>query len=422
MGRMNFERRVTLQAQIHQAFSPSAPIDSKDLFAGRTRQIEKLLAAIFQRGQHAIIFGERGVGKTSLANLVYDLLILSGNSGYQRTRINCSEAMAFDMIWASLFRQLTTNIDGEATYLADSVPSGATSENIRELFDALDGPSIVIIDELDRITDPQTKMLLADTIKTLSDNSSRTTLILVGVADSTDDLITEHRSIERALIQIQMQRMSKFELIEIIDKGISRCPELKIQTEVKMRIADYSQGLPSYTHLLAKEVALQAVRSDRMEATMDDLHLAVKEAADAQLETNLSSYRIAVSAPRGKNFKPVLLACALAAKDEHGFFYAKDVLQPLRLITGKNYNIPAFARHLKSFCEISRGPMLQRKGKPYRFIRPIMEPYVILRGLADGLINEDQLSRPTLDSTAPVQLSLISPSSAIQQIQPNNRQ
>jgi hypothetical protein len=408
---MNFERRITLQAQIHQAFSPSAPIDSKDLFAGRTRQIEKLLAAIFQRGQHAIIFGERGVGKTSLANLLYDLLVLSGNSTFQRARINCSESMGFDMIWASLFRQLTTTIEGVSTPLSDSVPSGATSENIRELFESVDGPSLVIIDELDRITDVKTKTFLADTVKTLSDNSSRTTLILVGVADSIDDLIAEHRSIERALIQIQMQRMSKFELMEIVDKGIARCPELKIMTEVKMRIADYSQGLPSYTHLLAKEVALQAVKDDRLEATMDDLHLAVKEAADAQLETNLSSYRMAVTAPRGKNFKPVLLACALAPKDDHGFFYAKDVVQPLRLITGNDYKIPAFAKHLKLFCENSRGPILQRRGKPYRFIRPIMEPYVVLRGLADELISEAQLSRPSLDSSVSEQLSLISPSS-----------
>jgi hypothetical protein len=145
---------------------------------------------------------------------------------------------------------------------------------------------------------------------------------------------------------------------------------------------------------------------------MADLEGAVKEAADSQLETNLNSYRTAVTAPRGINFRPVLLACALAPKDEHGFFYAKDVVQPLVLITGKDYKIPAFARHLKLFCEKPRGPILQRRGKPYRFIRPIMEPYVILRGLADGLINEAQLSRPSMDASVPEQLSLLFPSSS----------
>ncbi|HTC91638.1 MAG TPA: ATP-binding protein [Bryobacteraceae bacterium] len=409
---MDFERRITLLAQIHQAFSPSAPIDSKDLFAGRLRQIDKLMGAIFQRGAHAIIFGERGVGKTSIANLLYDMLVLGGQSGYQRARINCSDSMGFDMIWASVFRQLATTIDGEQIYLHDSVPVGATSENIRELLDSLDGPSLIIIDEFDRVSDSSTKILMADTIKTLSDNSTKATIILVGVADSIQELIAEHRSIDRSLIQVEMQRMSKAELIEIIDKGLARCQELAISPEVKMRIGDYSQGLPSYTHLLAREACLQAVQTDRLSVTMDDLGLAVKEAADTQLETNLSSYRLSVTAPRGKNFKPVLLACALAAKDDHGFFYARDVVQPLGLIMGKQYGIPAFAKHLKLFCEDSRGPILQRKGKPYRFVRPIMEPYVILRGIADGIITEAQLSRPSLDSNVPEQLSLISPSVA----------
>ena len=390
---MDFDRKLRLQVQIHEAFSPSAPIDSRDLFAGRTRQIESLLSTIFQRGQHAIVFGERGVGKTSLANLLYDILVLSGKSNYQRARINCSESMNFDFMWASLFRQLTATIDGERQHLTDVVPAGSTSETIRELFEAMDGSCIVIIDELDRIADPGTKTRLADTIKTLSDNSCKATLILVGVADSIDELITEHQSIDRALVQIQMHRMTKLELMEIVDKGFSLCPELSIDLAVKMRIAEYSHGLPSYTHLLAKEAALQAIRGDRLLATMDDLQRAVKEAADFQLETNLNSYRLAVTAPRGVNFKPVLLACALAPKDEHGFFYPKDVVAPLRLITGKDYKIPSFARHLKSFCEQSRGPILQRRGKPYRFIRPIMEPYVVLRGLADELITEAHLRR-----------------------------
>ena len=123
----------------------------------------------------------------------------------------------------------------------------------------------------------------------------------------------------------------------------------------------------------------------------------------------------AVNAPRGINFRPVLLACALAAKDEHGFFYSNNVTMPLRLITQKQYNIPAFARHLKAFCDPKRGPILERRGPSksikYRFVKALMEPYVILRGLADGLIAEGQLSRPSATATEPVQLSLLLPSS-----------
>lgn len=51
-------------------FSPHAPIDEEQLFAGRLDLIEGLIETVFQRGQHAILYGERGVGKTSLVNIL----------------------------------------------------------------------------------------------------------------------------------------------------------------------------------------------------------------------------------------------------------------------------------------------------------------------------------------------------------------
>jgi len=176
--------------------------------------------------------------------------------------------------------------------------------------------------------------------------------------------------------------------------------------------ADYSQGLPYYTHLLARESALHTVTNDGMHVSIADLEEAIREAVDNQLESHLSAYNKAVYAPRGKNFKPVLLACALAQKNEQQWFFARDVMEPLRLITSIPYDTPAFVRHLKLFCEESRGCILERRGPPkkiqYRFIKPLVEPYIVLRGLADGLIKEAQLSRPSPSSTVPVQLSLLS--------------
>ena len=401
-------------AQINQAFTPGAPIDSRDLFAGRTREVEKLIGTIFQKGQHAILFGERGVGKTSLANTIYDFLILTGKYNYQRARLNCAEGMSFDAIWRTIFKQLTfAEENGDRTPLNEAVPQSPNSEEIRETFQLMDDPCIVIIDELDRITDTSVGTMLADTIKTLSDNAIETTLIMVGVAGSVDELMGEHHSIERAIRQVPMPRMSKGELLEIVDTGLSKCDGLAIDPAVKERIADYSQGLPSYTHLLAREAALQTVKSGHKNITMQDLDAAIKEAVNGQLETHLTAYNTAVSAPRGKNFRPVLLACALAKKDEKGFFYATNVTGPLRAITGKKYEIPAFARHLKDFSSSLRGPILEREKRRYRFVKPLMEPYVILRGLADGLIREEQLTHPPVTSAETgQQLSLLSTTDA----------
>ena len=51
--------------QLDQAFSPFAPILLRDLFHGRYEHLERTCEAIRERGQHVVIYGERGVGKTS---------------------------------------------------------------------------------------------------------------------------------------------------------------------------------------------------------------------------------------------------------------------------------------------------------------------------------------------------------------------
>jgi hypothetical protein len=157
------------------------------------------------------------------------------------------------------------------------------------VFSLIDDPTIIIIDEFDRIEDSDVRVKMADTIKTLSDNAIRTNLILVGVADSVDDLIGDHPSIERAIKQVPMPRMSKAELPEIVDNGISGCRGLTIQPEARERMADLAQGLPSYTHLLARESPLNAARNERTHVTMGDLEAGIKESVD--VEIRLTHYR-----------------------------------------------------------------------------------------------------------------------------------
>jgi Cdc6-like AAA superfamily ATPase len=391
--------------KINEAFTPEAPINHKDLFAGRERERDKVINTIFQRGAHVIMFGERGVGKTSLANTIFDFIVMVGGSNFGMARVTCSRAMNFESIWRMILGQFSIEWEEKVMPLSTWLPENPHSENVRETLSFMSNPSIIVIDEINEIADATTLKALADTVKTLSDNSIPTTLILVGVADSVDQLIADHASIDRALIQVRMPRMSKKELLEVIDKGLASC-EIQVEKEVRERLADYSQGLPSYTHLLAREAALAAVKVGRIKINEVDLRTAVKEAVDNQLGMHLTAYTNAVSVPRGTMFRPVLLACALAEKDEKGFFYAKDVMPPLCEIVGKKIEIPAFARHLKDFSE-RRGTILEQKGRKYRFRKPLMEPFVILRGLADNLINEGQLSRPSASSSEPEQLSLL---------------
>lgn len=387
-----------------QAFSPSAPIDKKTLFAGRTEQIKDVINAISQRGQHIILFGERGVGKTSLANVISDFIphmitkLACGS-------INCDPTMTFSSLWHNVFSQLKyATVKQEPGFsgaqvanvssLNDHAPEIITPEVVRE-FLSYAGKSLIIIDEVDRLEDEDTKILIADTIKTLSDHSIDTTIILVGVADSIEALIRQHQSIERALVQIRMQRMSINELFEIIDKGMSQVG-LEVDQDEKERIALLSQGLPHYTHLLALHASQVAIDKEHKKITEDDINDAVQKALKKAQQSILSLYYEAVHSTREKNiYKEVLLACAVTKTDKLGYFSAVDVREPLSLIMKKVYDIPTYAQHLKRFCEKERGPILQKTGAAhrfrFRFINPLLQPYVIMQGIADGMISKEDL-------------------------------
>jgi len=65
-----YEDALALSAQASKVFQPRTPITTKDLFAGRWTELTKISDAVHQPGLHVVVHGERGVGKTSLANVV----------------------------------------------------------------------------------------------------------------------------------------------------------------------------------------------------------------------------------------------------------------------------------------------------------------------------------------------------------------
>jgi len=388
------EEKYRLRATVLLTFTPGKPVDNLDLLAGREKQISKVLEAVFSPGQHAAIYGERGVGKSSLANLIYDMVFAAGKETFIPVRINCSAIISFNEIWREIFKQVHLHSVRGDSMLEDQVSDTPNSEEIRQIFDQASNPSIVVIDEFDRV-DEITAAAMSDTIKTLSDRGTDTTLVIVGVADKVEQLIHEHLSIDRALLQIPMPRMSRDELIAVVTKGMVRLPELSIQEGLARRMADISKGLPHFTHLLAKHSALSAINDGRRRIVRKDYENALKTATEDKSQTLGQAYLTATHSPRETIFEEVLLACALAT-DERGFFGAKDVKRPLARIMNKAVKIEAYIRHLDKFSQQERGPVLKKEGQKrkfqYSFVEPMMQPYVLMKGLTEGKITEEQLS------------------------------
>jgi Cdc6-like AAA superfamily ATPase len=403
--------RHKLTALCARVFSPSAPVNKLTLFAGRMDQVRKVSEAVNTRGRHAIMYGDRGVGKTSLANILHEVFI--DVEGIRIVKVNCAETDDFRNVWRKALKEITvieeipptaddpkaTTLEGTlADYIEEDQHFGPGEvRRLAEQSSSSEFEIVIVFDEFDRLA-PDDRGLFADLIKDLSDNSVYTTILLVGVARDVVDLIAGHASIDRCLRQILMPAMDRKELGEIIIKAMNALG-MTIDQAASELIISLSQGLPHYTHLLGQEAAYRAISANRRNIALEDVEAGIQEALQNTQQTVRNDYLKAAQGQRkGTLFPQVLLACALADVDELGYFSSVDVRGPLCKITKKEYDIPNFSQHLDKFSsDESRGPVLERWGASrrfrFRFINPLLRPFIIMKGLRDNMISGELIGR-----------------------------
>ena len=89
------------EIKVHELYSPSAPIKTENIFRGRKEQLNKIHEAVIEKGQHIAIFGERGVGKTSLANIVEGRY-----RGAISVKVTCNNASTLAGLWKQIFKRV----------------------------------------------------------------------------------------------------------------------------------------------------------------------------------------------------------------------------------------------------------------------------------------------------------------------------
>jgi len=129
---------------------------------------------------------------------------------------------------------------------------------------------IIIIDEYNEVIDEDAKRLTANLIKEFYDYTITATVIIVGVAENISEMIQDHASIDRALVQVPLSRMSPAELKEIIQKRASRTV-MTFSGDAMWTIIVLSRGLPYFTQTLSKYAALHAIADRRLSVTNDDV-------------------------------------------------------------------------------------------------------------------------------------------------------
>lgn len=318
-----------LRAKLQRAFTPSQPVHDVRMFAGRRELLLSLIRAIEEQQLHAVLFGDRGIGKTSLLHV---LAQLAREARYIVRYTSCSETSTFD----ATFRAVAADIP--LLYHADFDPTSEAGEQgamlerllpdtpltvmgVSEIFAKLSGTRVLIIlDEFDRATSEEFKRSVAELIKSLSDRSIRVQIVIAGVAADLTQLVEYIPSIRRNVLGLPVTMMGEAEVAELIGLG-EAVSGLAFEPGAVDRIVDVSLGSPYLASLLAQQAAFSALdrtatqvaAADVVKAigsTIRDVRLRIPPTARQQLaalEARVSAAQLAPLASEAlRNFGVVL--------------------------------------------------------------------------------------------------------------------
>lgn len=377
---------------IKQVFSPASPIKQKDFFFGRINQLNKIADAINEEGQHAILYGDRGVGKTSLANIM-----ATSYTNLHPVKITCGRLDNFKILWQNAldniqFSKTTTGIGFNPQQTKEIVQIGNQTRNIPDLrpshivqiLNSLPASRLLFIfDEFDNISTKKARATFADLIKSLSDNNVNATIVLVGIADSIESLIGNHQSLERCLKQVKMPKMKNEECEEIIMTGLQRLG-LTIDKKVAEQIIEFSSGFPHYVHLLCKFGAKEIIENEKTNFSPAYLNIAIRQGIENTSEQLRISYRRAIlTSNSSSKWRDLLFACAVVKIDEFNAFTISEVVKIYNDITGKDDKNGSITYNLNQLVTENRGEVLTKLGKGmstrYMFNNPMMRAFVKLK-------------------------------------------
>lgn len=372
-----------LNGLLREAFTPTRPKQQLNgLFIGRNDTLRRIISAIEEERAHVILFGDRGRGKTSVANAIEKI---AGQAGYLSLKLTCSTELSFEEIFRHFLKKIPSTYyrSGlDSPFAArrnfasfnELLPDGTFS--VTELTEVLTGIHathvLLILDEYDRVTDEDFRNKLAELFKNLTDSSIPMTLLVVGVAENLDQLLGKHPSIQRSLVPVHLPLMTDQEVGRLIQAGAQNAG-ISFAPDAVQRIAEFVRGLPYYAQLLGLHAARSAVSRGSTVVEQEDLSYAVLRCLQEAERGIVDSYARALAAERRGELEELLLACALCPTDSYGSFDPADLEQA----------VPGTPELLERLAREDYGGVLAPVVEPgltrYRFRNQMMRQYVLMR-------------------------------------------
>lgn len=255
-------------------FIPGDPIIKNSYFFGRKDELEIVLDCIINQ-KNVIITGDRGVGKTSLANQVVEYLHnerLGLVASY-----SCTNETSLNDICEGLLNSLKRglidtgelmerkvkieipqliSIEDSAKYEKKQVTNILnrfidTIVSFSNKFQIRNQKICFFIDEIDVLNEVDISSFIKTTKEHLQrERINNVAFLLVGQRGHIYKLIEKHPSIGRTLTTVIVPLMNEVELRKIIENG-EKISKIRFDEGVKKGIIDLSNGFPSVTQFLS---------------------------------------------------------------------------------------------------------------------------------------------------------------------------
>ncbi len=322
---------------LRDALGASQPVTTRDRFAGRHDALAQLIAAVEQQRVHVVIYGERGIGKTSLVHVFADTarearyIVLYGSCGTDGRFDEIFRAFAakIPMLFHRSVLPTTAAVEQALNFDSMLPPGPFGPREVSDLFaDVVGTRVIMILDEYDRIADANFRRDVAELIKNLSDRAARVQLVLTGVASNLDELIGFAPSIRRNIVGLPMRPLKLDEVGEILRLG-EAAAGLHFGDAAVAMIATMANGSPYLVRLLGHRAAMTALDLRRAEVDAGHVKTAVERVLTEWNATLPRRVQAMLARDESRAQWPLLVAAAEAGTYSDGWFIATDVAAEL---------------------------------------------------------------------------------------------
>ncbi len=268
-----------VRLKLRKAFTPARPVMDPAMFAGRTNLLQTMIRAIEDQYLHVVLFGPRGIGKTSTLHV---LCGIARESRYIVRYVSCGDRTQFEPLFRAVFADIpllfhdaydptATEIEEGLSFadLLDDAP--LTVDRVSDLLGRVAGTRLLIVlDEFDRAGDADFRRSAAELIKNLSDRGSRVQLVIAGVAQNLTEIIEHVPSIRRNVLGLLVPNMTRDEIAELIANG-QHASGMTFTPKALRLISLAALGLPYLASLVGQHAGLAAL--DRESTTVDHTHV-----------------------------------------------------------------------------------------------------------------------------------------------------